>query len=78
MRDKLHNSIDAQIGECVATHRNLASVSVNAAAKRCGLPPEDYVAGEQGERQFRAKELFHLAACFGVKFSTFLSGLTLK
>ncbi|MFY0611829.1 MAG: helix-turn-helix transcriptional regulator [Hyphomicrobiaceae bacterium] len=78
MRDQLRNSIDIQIGERVAKHRHSASVSVEAAAERCGSSPDDYVAGELGERRFRAEELFELATCFGVRFSTFVAGLELK
>lgn len=78
MRDQLRTSIDAQIGECVAKQRILASIRVNAAAQRCGLSPEEYLAGERGERRFRAKELFALAIFFDVRLATFLDGLTLK
>ena len=78
MRDQLRNSIDVQIGERVAIYRNSASVSLERAAEYCGLSPEDYSAGEQGERRFRANELFELAMCFGVRFSTFVIGLMVK
>ena len=78
MRDQLHASIDTQIGHCVTVQRILASVRVDAAAQRCGLSPADYVASERGERRFHAKELYALAICFDVKYSTFFAGLTLK
>lgn len=70
-------SIDEQIGERVQKHRQLASVHVHAAAARCELSPESYLASEQGERRFQANELYDLATYFGVCFSAFITGLTL-
>lgn len=71
-------SIDRQIGERVARHRRAAMICVHAAARRSGLSPEDYLAGERGKRRFQAIELYSLAHYFGVRLSVFFRGLSLR
>jgi hypothetical protein len=71
-------SIDRQIGERVVRHRRAAMISIHAAARQCGLSPEDYLAGENGRRRFQAAELHTLARLFTVRLSTFFRGISLR
>ena len=74
----LRKDIDIQIGERVRVLRLIKSVEITTAATACNLSPGDYEASEDGQRRFRASELYTLTQVLGVSVGMFYNSLSLE
>ena len=72
------NDVDRQNGERVKRFRTAALLSIEEVAKACGLSPEDYEAGEAGDRTFAAAELLAIGNEVGFTFTDVLANLRVE
>ncbi|MCR5689765.1 MAG: cupin domain-containing protein [Clostridiales bacterium] len=64
------------IGERLATMRDIAGISVEEMAERLDITPEQYTAYEIGENDFSFSMLFNCASILGVDIQDLISGET--
>ena len=58
----------------IADLRDISGLSAEEVASRSGVPLEDYLAYEKGEKDFSFSHLFNIAETLGVDISDLLTG----
>ena len=63
-----------EIGERLATMRDISDISVDDMASRLGVPPEKYLEYERGDADFSFSFLYNCADIFGIDVQELISG----